>query len=545
METTVEQIWPEWQTIRKLGEGSFGKVYEAKRAKYGIEEHCAVKIISIPSSQAEMDSLRNEGMTVNDVTEYYRGLVEDFVQEIAVMSKLKGHVNIVGYEDYTVKEYQDRMGWDIVIRMELLTSLPAFMQAREKATGKVDAPIHEYYGEKDVIRMAIDICHALESCYEHQIVHRDIKPDNIFISSNGDYKLGDFGVARTVEKTISGLSKKGTYTYMAPEVYRGEPCTVNVDIYSLGIVMYKLLNDNREPFLPPHPAVVKYNDKSEALARRMNGGAFPPPARASAGLQAIVQKACAFRPMDRYATPTQMKNDLMALLNGKAPVAVATTPQQPTYAQDQTVAVRRTPPMQTANGYAQPQTVNPTYPAQPPVAGYPPAGGGYRPPMQNAVSPQENDYRLAHTIMSKAQTEANYYQAAQMFAALGNYKDSARLVQHCRQCGENLRKEALYYTAMRSMQAGRYGEALTTLQSIRGWRDSVTQITICEQRIAQAKQRYEESKKKKKKSKAPLVIVLLLLLVVGLAVAFFATEGELFNSFLTTPMSGTFGRWLC
>lgn len=79
------------------------------------------------------------------------------------------------------------------------------------------------------------------------ILYTGIKPSNIFVSDNGDFKLGDFVVARTLEKTSSGLSKKGTYTYMAPEVFRGESYGASVDTYSLGIVMYKLLNNNLEP----------------------------------------------------------------------------------------------------------------------------------------------------------------------------------------------------------------------------------------------------------------------------------------------------------
>lgn len=296
----LSKIWPDWSIVRLIGEGSFGKVYEIMRNNFGIEEHCALKVITIPSSKAELQSVKNDGMDDDGATEYFKGLVEEFVQEIAVMSKLKGNVNIVGYEDYAIVEHKDSFGWDILIRMELLTDLPSLLR---KGT----------FTQKDVVKLAIDLCSALETCHKQKIIHRDIKPDNIFIDQFGNYKLGDFGVARTIEKTISGLSKKGTYTYMAPEVYKSEEYGFDVDIYSLGIVMYRLLNNNREPFLPPYPNPIKFNDKNEALVRRMSGEMILPLSGVSPELNAIILKACSFNSSERYRKPRQMKDDLMAI----------------------------------------------------------------------------------------------------------------------------------------------------------------------------------------------------------------------------------------
>lgn len=62
MELEVLKIWPDWKATKLLGEGSFGKVYEIVRNNFGIEEHCALKVITIPSSPAELQSMRNEGM---------------------------------------------------------------------------------------------------------------------------------------------------------------------------------------------------------------------------------------------------------------------------------------------------------------------------------------------------------------------------------------------------------------------------------------------------------------------------------------------------
>jgi len=217
------------------------------------------------------------------------------------MSKLKGNSHVVSYEDHQVIAHEGKLGWDILIRMELLTSLMDYAQDSD-------------FTRKDVMKLGIDMCRALELCQKRNIIHRDIKPENIFVSDIGDFKLGDFGIARTIEKTTSGLSKKGTYIYMAPEVYKGESYGSNVDIYSLGIVMYRLLNGNRTPFLPPFPEKIKHSDIDNALVQRISGAEIPPPTGADGRLVEIVLKACAHNPKERYSSPMQMREELEAIL---------------------------------------------------------------------------------------------------------------------------------------------------------------------------------------------------------------------------------------
>ena len=296
----VSKIWPKWKINRTIGEGSFGKVYEISRNEYGIEEHSALKIISIPQSDGEIQSLKSEGMNDIDTTEYFKGIVNDFIQEIQLMTKLKGSSNIVAYEDFAVVEKTGSIGFDILIRMELLTGLPSYLRENR-------------FRVYDVIQLGIDMCKALEVCRDLNIVHRDIKPDNIFVSSTGKFKLGDFGVARTIEKTMAGLSRKGTYSYMAPEIYNGNEYGFEADIYSLGIVLYKLLNNNRDPFLPQYPNAVKYSDKMDAMVKRIQGLEMPLPVNADEKLAQIIFKACAHNPLERYSHPKDLRDDLESI----------------------------------------------------------------------------------------------------------------------------------------------------------------------------------------------------------------------------------------
>ena len=298
-----------WKIIRLLGEGSYGKVFEIERSEFGQTYRAALKVITVPQSSAEVRSVISEGMSVSQAEAYFHGIVEELMHEFSIMFKLKGTANVVSCEDLRVLEHPDGIGWDILIRMELLHPLLPYVYEHPMA-------------RRDIIRLGIDICKALELCQRYNIIHRDIKPENIFISDNGDYKLGDFGIARTIERTSSGLSKKGTYSYMAPEVYAGKEYGFSVDTYSLGLVLYRMLNKNRGPFLPQPPEAITFSSREQALARRMSGEALPRPFYGEGRLGEIVLKACAFDPKDRYSSPQQLRQELEAILYTQTDAAV-------------------------------------------------------------------------------------------------------------------------------------------------------------------------------------------------------------------------------
>ena len=291
----------DWSIVRELGKGSFGTVYEIEKWEFGYVYRAALKVIHIPQGTADVEQVRSLGMSESDITEYYQDIVEDCIREIVLMSQMQGHTNVVNYQAHEVRRQENGVGWDILIQMELLTPLNQYMAAHGMT-------------RKDVVTLGISVCKALERCQKLGIIHRDIKPANIFISNQGDFKLGDFGIARTAERTMSGMSRKGTYTYMAPEVYQGKAYNHSVDIYSLGLVLYRLLNNNREPFLPPYPQKIRYQDQEQAMIRRMRGDRLPPPGEERGKLAEIVLKACNFDPKDRYASPKEMREELEELL---------------------------------------------------------------------------------------------------------------------------------------------------------------------------------------------------------------------------------------
>ena len=300
-EMNMTAAWPGWETVRLIGRGSFGAVYEIERDILGEKEKAALKVITIPQSSSDIDELYGEGYDDESITSTFKEHLKNIIAEYSLMRKLNGCTNVVNCDDVRYVQHDDGIGWDIFIKMELLKPLT-------KALGK-QVPYEQ------VIRIGADICRALVLCKRHNIIHRDIKPANIFVSENGDYKLGDFGIAKTVEKT-SGGTKIGTYEYMAPEVYHDRPYGSAADIYSLGMVLYWLLNERRTPFLQLPPALPTSTEKEKARKRRFSGETIPAPAHGGGELRRIVLKACAYDVNERYESAEEMLRDL-EILGGK------------------------------------------------------------------------------------------------------------------------------------------------------------------------------------------------------------------------------------
>ena len=289
-----------WVEESLIGEGSYGKVYKAKNIKKS-REVCAIKNIKVEKSKQEIETLRGEGLNDIEIKEDINEILNSCEAEIKLMHDLKGSLNIVNIEDYEIIKSKNGYGFEINIRMELLERLETYYLDKELTN-------------KDILKLGLDISKALNDCDKINIIHRDIKPDNIFVNKFGDYKLGDFGIARNLEKTTSGLSQKGTFNYIAPEVYKGDRYNKTVDIYSLGLVLYKYFNYNRLPFLPPYPEKITVNNREEAVTKRSRGDKILPPINASEKEAKVILKMISYDAKERYKKPDELIYDLENLL---------------------------------------------------------------------------------------------------------------------------------------------------------------------------------------------------------------------------------------
>lgn len=295
----IKKVWTKWEIVEKIGEGGFGEVYKAKREILGEITWSAIKVVRIPHNLSEVKEMETSGLTEDLIKDYYKQSVNNYINEIKTMDTMKSASHIVGIEDYEVVENEQGIGWTIYIRMELLTNLNDYIKSNPLTV-------------KDVIHLGTELLTGLEFCHRKNIIHRDIKPANIFISSFGEYKLGDFGISKEVERTNATLSQKGTKSYMAPEMINGRKYGKDVDMYALGLTMYELLNHGRMPFLPPYPQPFYPQDRDEAIFRRLSGEVFPD-IEGIGELNEILKKACDKDPTKRYQSASEMKKALEQL----------------------------------------------------------------------------------------------------------------------------------------------------------------------------------------------------------------------------------------
>ena len=176
------------------------------------------------------------------------------------------------------------------------------------------------------------VLRALEYSHQAGIIHRDIKPGNVMVNRNGDIKVMDFGIARAMSDNQATMTQTaqviGTAQYLSPEQARGERVDSRSDLYSTGCLLYELLT-GRPPFTGDSPVAIAYQHVRENPV---------PPSRVDPDVpvwaDAIVLKAMAKSPADRYQTAADMRADLQRAASGM-PIAAAPPTRLDMYPQTQ------------------------------------------------------------------------------------------------------------------------------------------------------------------------------------------------------------------
>ena len=186
----------------------------------------------------------------------------------------------------TIYENGVPAGWDVLLRMERLDCVAELLREEEGLT--VD----------EVRVLARDIAAALQAAHGAGLIHRDVKPANLYRTADGHFQLGDFGVARRCRTGVL-QTMVGTAVYMAPEVARGEVYDGRADLYSLGIVLYQLLNHGQLPLMGED---TPFDAREDAVHRRWQGAKLPLPPDGDRRLKKIVLRCCEPQPQKRYAS---------------------------------------------------------------------------------------------------------------------------------------------------------------------------------------------------------------------------------------------------
>lgn len=292
-------IWTDWTIGELIGHGSGGKtaVYNLTRENPGFVETDVLKIVNLIEEDVSIEDMSDDFKA--DYEEKEKEAIRKATEEVKLMHKLRNSMNIVSYQDFKIHTTNTKNSThtDLLIRMHKYSELGTILKKN-------------LLSEKEIIDIGIDICSALEDCQKEGIIHRDIKPGNIFFDGQ-HYLLGDFGISKIIEDGNLAQTCKGTPQYAAPEQFNGliskNGYDHRVDIYSLGLTMYYIANKCKLPF------VEQGRNLSAANLMRLEKTPIPSIQEISDELNKIIIKACKYMPEERYQSASEMKEALLRI----------------------------------------------------------------------------------------------------------------------------------------------------------------------------------------------------------------------------------------
>src|SRR3984885_6794503 len=266
-----------YEILGEAGHGSMGNVYKARDRETG--ETVALKLLKpeIASDQAMMDRFKNELLFARKITHKNVCRVYEFNRVAGI-----AYTSMEFVEGESLRSVLNRFG-----------GLP-----QRKATD-----------------LALQICSGLEEAHVQGIVHRDLKPENVMIDAQGNVKIMDFGIARSMEAgtRLTG-SMVGTPAYMAPEQVAGKPVDYRTDLYSLGLMLYEMFT-GAPAFSADHSIAVALKQMREE-----------PPApheiepNISVGMQRAILKCLEKDPARRFQSVAELETSLLSGATARPPV---------------------------------------------------------------------------------------------------------------------------------------------------------------------------------------------------------------------------------
>ena len=299
------KIWPGWEIKEQVGEGDIGKVFRIERTDAGITREAALKVIEISGDSAEIKKFRKMGMDEESILEIYEDRKNQLLAAVSRLSCLSTAYGIASIEDYDSRWNEEDSVWTILIRSEFLESLDAY--GKKKGGDLLPTEIAE---------MGRDIAGALMTLEKEGITSLSVKPSNILRNSEGSYKLSDAWINEGTG-ILANWKIGGLFAWDAPELVRSGKYDQTSDIYSLGMIMYVLLNGGKLPFMEEGGEVKRWMKIKIANEKRVSGEQLPNPVHGDNELQNIVLKACAPKPEDRYQNALELREALEIWLFGQ------------------------------------------------------------------------------------------------------------------------------------------------------------------------------------------------------------------------------------
>jgi len=246
-----------------------------------------VKVISIPASQTQMDALLLTGAYPDPgaAMDYFKELADNVEKEAAALKNLSKVEGFLSFEGWQTVPMEERLGYEVYLLSSYRHALESYVR-RNNMT------------HLGAVNLGIDICTALSAARRAGWIYADLKPSNIYISENREYRIGDLGLMELEGLDLAALPGKYRSPYSTPEL-QDELVSPNttMDTYALGLILYQIFNNGQLPKVP-HPTE----------------DPLPPPINADYEMAEIILKACDPNPAQRWEDPMQMGQALVAYM---------------------------------------------------------------------------------------------------------------------------------------------------------------------------------------------------------------------------------------
>ena len=245
-----------------------------------------VKIVSIPASQTKLEALLLAG-AFSDKTaalEYFKELADGVVEEAVLLQRLSRQEGFIPYDNWQIVPMEDGTGFDVYLLAPYRPTLDRML--RKNATTHLEA-----------VNLGLDLCAALAACRRSGYLYTDLRPGNIYVSDDREYRIGDLGFINLASLNFASLPDKYHSPYTPPEIADAySALNETMDVYALGMILYQTYNDG----LLPDPI---------APGELLNA-----PVYADGQMAQIILKACAPNPGDRWQSPAQMGQALVSYM---------------------------------------------------------------------------------------------------------------------------------------------------------------------------------------------------------------------------------------